>query len=110
MAKLEDELEIARNLAPDTNEAGVERCYWHLRDNVCHSYCKGFKEGCEDYELTSARVFQLEAEVRGRNARAHEAEKGGDKRGELEKTLNIEGGNGGIGGGYSAEAVESPTP
>ncbi len=98
MAKLEDELEIARQLKPDSNEASVERCYWHLRDNGCHSFCKGFREGCEDYELTSARVFQLEAET------------GGDKRGELEKTLNIEGENEGIGGGYPVGAAASPHP
>lgn len=96
MAKLEDELEIARNLAPDSNEAGVERCYWHLRDTVCHSFCKGFKEGCEDYELTSARVFQLEAET------------GGGKRGELEKTLNREREKGSNGGGYPVGAAASP--
>ena len=96
MAKLEDELETARQLRPDSNEAGAERCYWHLKDTVCHGFCSGFREGCEDYERTASRVFQLEAET------------GGDKRGELEKNLNRQEIKEGIGGGYLVGAAASP--
>jgi hypothetical protein len=108
MERLEDELEIASKLAPDFNVAGAERCYWHLKDTVCHGHCKGFREGCEDYITTASRKSSLEAEIAARNARMHEAEKGGDKRGELEKNLNRQEGNGCIGGGYPMETAESP--
>jgi hypothetical protein len=108
MAKLEDELEIARQLKPDSNEAGAERCYWHLRDTGCHGHCRGFREGCEDYMTTNGRIVFLEADIARSGTRMHEAEKRGDKKGELEKTLNIEGGNRGIGGGYPVGAAASP--